>query len=242
MQIMHIAPLNCTKAMHSRLSVSSAMCLTHLVETNKEYAKFYSDFKGYKVLDNSLIELGGSVELQRVLSAAQEIRANEIILPDKFQDGPGTVKLVKESIDELRELGKLGDYSIMAVAHGSIVEEWVWCFRTLSEIPEVNVIGIPKITAKLQPGGRPALESIWKNSPKVIHLLGLWYAWNELASYLDADRIRSVDTCQAAFLAKYRMDPWSVRPDGFTIDLQDNTIPSNEFMHQVREARECISL
>lgn len=229
MYLIHIAPMNCTKTLNSYSCQSMAMCLTHLVERNDEYRKFYARFRGYKILDNSLIELGGAVELPRVLSAAQEINAQEIILPDKFLDCQGTLEAVRESIQQLKNLGELGKYKLMAVAHGSTVEEWVHCFKELEAIKEIDVIGIPKVTAKLQPGGRPALESIWRNSHKQIHLLGLWYAFGELDSYMDPDRIRSVDTCQAAFLAKYHMDKWSVRPDGFTIDLEDTSIDPKEF-------------
>lgn len=230
MKVIHIAPLNCTKRLYKNRYVPMAMCLTHLVEESKEYREFYQAVPGYKILDNSLIELGGAVNLQRVLKAAQEINAQEIILPDVFQEGGATVEAVISSIHELRALGELDSYKLMAVAHGKTVEEWVSCFNTLSAIPEIGVIGIPKITAKLQPGGRPALESIWGNSPKEIHLLGLWYAFGELDSYMHPERIRSVDTCQAAFLAKYHMDHWSVRPDGFTINLEDTSINPAEFI------------
>lgn len=234
MYLIHIAPMNCTRELHSHGLPRMAMCLTHLVERNDEYRKFYARFPGYKILDNSLIELGGAVELPRVLSAAQEINAQEIILPDKFLDCQGTLEAVRESIQQLKDLGELGKYKLMAVTHGTTVEEWVHCFKELEAIEEIDVIGIPKVTAKLQPGGRPALESIWRNSHKQIHLLGLWYAFGELDSYLAPDSIRSVDTCQAAFLAKYHMDTWSVRPDGFTIDLEDTSIDPKEFWRIVR--------
>ena len=230
MKVIHIAPLNCTKVLYKKRRMPMAMCLTHLVEESKEYREFYQAFPGYKILDNSLIELGDAVNLQRVLKAAQEIDAQEIILPDVFQEGDATIEAVMYSIHELRSLGEIDRYKLMAVAHGRTVEEWVSCFNALSTIPEIGVIGIPKITAKLQPGGRPALESIWGNSPKEIHLLGLWYAFGELDSYMRPDRIRSVDTCQAAFLAKYHMDHWSVRPDGFTINLEDTSINPSEFI------------
>ena len=235
MKIIHIAPLQCAEAMHKKYRVDMAMCLTHLVEKNPEYRDFYHDFGGYKILDNSLIELGSAVGLQRVLEAAREIRAQEIILPDVFRDAKGTIQAVTESIEYLRENNLLGRYKLMAVAQGADVPQWVACFKALEQIPEVDVIGIPKITAKLQPGGRPALESIWKNSSKVIHLLGLWYTFGELGSYAFPDRIRSVDTCQAAFLAKYHMGVWDVRPDGFTIDLEDSAIYAQDFLKVLRE-------
>ena len=61
------------------------MYLTHMVEKYPIYAATAEVAPGYKILDNSLIELGGSVSLERVIDAATHIGADEIILPDVFQ-------------------------------------------------------------------------------------------------------------------------------------------------------------
>ena len=49
------------------------MFLTHLVEKYPFYAEFAKKVKGYKILDNSLIELGGAVDMKRILDAAEKI-------------------------------------------------------------------------------------------------------------------------------------------------------------------------
>ena len=68
------------------------MFLTHMVEKYPAYASVAQSAPGYKILDNSLIELGGSVSIQRVINAADLIEADEIILPDVFQNGPEPLK------------------------------------------------------------------------------------------------------------------------------------------------------
>ena len=117
----------------------------------------------------------------------------------------------------------------MAVAQGKDVREFMKCFNALCAIPEINTIGIPKRCAKLHPQGRPFFERLWtganNNVKKDIHLLGLWYSYEELYRYQYPDRIRSVDTCLASFHASHMdpnlFNPWAVRPDGHTIDLED---------------------
>ena len=78
------------------------MFLTHLVESSPEYRKAAIEAPGYKILDNSLIELGGAVDLKRILEAAEVIHADEIILPDVFQKGPETLEVVAQSIEYLK--------------------------------------------------------------------------------------------------------------------------------------------
>lgn len=80
------------------------MFLTHMVEKYPTYVEAARNAPGYKILDNSLIELGGAVDLKRVVKAAETIRADEIILPDVFQDGPATIKAVQSAIDELNKM------------------------------------------------------------------------------------------------------------------------------------------
>lgn len=228
MQIVNIVPTSNLQVIERQ---RIQMYLTHLVERDPEYKKFARKSTSYKILDNSLIELGGAVDLQRVLAAAQEIEADEIILPDVFQNGPATIERVNESLEELRQLGLLGKYKLMAVAQGRDYVEFCSCFKYLEAIPEIDVIGIPKVCAKMHPAGRPAFEGLWMHSPKKIHLLGLWYCFSEVHQYERPHLIRSVDTCQAAYLAKYHMKCTDVRPDGFTIDLQDTTIDCDEIIN-----------
>lgn len=194
------------------------MFLTHMVLEDEKYREFAKEYSGYKILDNSLIELGGAVSLEKVLEAAEMIAADEIILPDVFQDASATIKSVKESLDYLKEKG-ITKYKLMAVAQGSTVEDWSACFSVLCEMPEIDVIGIPKVLAKTHPEGRPFFEQFWEGCEKEIHLLGLWYSFSEFMEYEHLDKIRSCDTCQLAYILVNGLNFYSVRPDGFTVDL-----------------------
>ena len=216
------------------------MALTHLVEKDTNYATFMDNSSTYKILDNSLIELGGAVSLERVLRAAKRIDAHEIILPDVFLNGSETLREVYRAIDNLKTLGMLGKYNLMAVCQGKDAKEFQETFEKLNDIPEINVIGIPKVCAKLHPAGRPYFEGLWLYGSKEIHLLGLWYGWEELWRYKDPMRIRSVDSCMSAFQAKYNLPWYTTRPDGFTLDLSKDKVDQSKLIIKIGEAKhEC---
>lgn len=224
MQLINIFPLGniCmeyTQDMH--------MYLTHMVEKYPAYAKVARDAPGYKILDNSLIELGGAVDLERVLNAAKVINADEIILPDVFQDGPATVKTVKGSLQYLTAKwpNRNWPFKLMAVAQGRDEKEWYECYQELLAMPDVDVIGVPKVLAKMHPGGRPHfVNELCNLRRKPHHLLGLWYSVSEFTDYRDLNLIRSCDTVLLGFMAKYGMSSTGVRPDGFTVDLENDVI------------------
>ena len=203
------------------------MFLTHMVEKYPAYASVAQDVCGYKILDNSLIELGGAVDVERVIKAAEYIGADEIILPDIFQNGPETLKAVDESLKKLNEMypGRSWPFKLQAVAQGKDKDEWINCYTHLLENPDVDVIGIPKVLATMHPQGRPYfVNEVCDLNTKEHHLLGLWYSMSELLEYARPDLIRSCDTVLRGFINKYKMSFYGVRPDKFTVNLEKDVI------------------
>ena len=220
------------------------MFLTHLVEKYPFYAKFAKEVKGYKILDNSLIELGGAVSLDRVIAAAHTINADEIILPDVFQNGPATIEVVNEALSELHDLYPEHNwpYKIMAVAQGKDVKEWYECYRDLLDNPDIDVIGIPKVLAKMHPQGRPYfVNELCDLKCKPHHLLGLWYSLTELNEYEHIDDIRSCDTVLLGYMYKHNMNLYNVRPDGYTVDLETDVINYNNYYEDMRDIRRVLN-
>lgn len=214
------------------------MFLTHMVEKYPLYEMTAQKSKGYKILDNSLIELGDSVDIERVLSAAKRICADEIILPDAFQDGPRTLISVQESLAYLRKKypQKNWPYKLMAVAQGRNEEEWYKCYRELLSIPEIDVIGIPKVLAKMHPKGRPYFVNNLCELGKIEHhLLGLWYSLSELREYDNPQLIRSCDTVLLGFMAKYGLHVSGVRPDGFTVNLERDVVDYTQVFEELED-------
>lgn len=237
MKLIHIFPLGNLVFHHQQ---DMHMFLTHLVEKYPFYAKFAREVKGYKILDNSLIELGGSVDLQRVLDAAAHIDADEIILPDVFQNGPATIKATKASIEELLTIYPDGKfpYKIMAVAQGKDEKEWYECYQFLMNNPYVDVVGIPKVLAKMHPAGRPHfVNELCNLKYKPHHLLGLWYSTNEFNEYERIDDIRSCDTVLLGYMAKHGLSKDGVRPDGHTVDLENDVIDYDNYNKRNNQGR-----
>lgn len=184
--------------------------------------------RGYKILDNSLIELGGAVDLKRVVKAAENIEADEIILPDVFQDGPATIKAVQSAIDELNKmyLNRSWPFKLQAVAQGKDEKEWYECYMALIKNPDVDVIGVPKVLAKMHPEGRPHfVNELCNLRAKPHHLLGMWYSMSELLEYKYPENIRSCDTVLLGYLFKHNLNFWGVRPDGYTLNLEKDVVP-----------------
>lgn len=198
------------------------MLLTHLIEKYDNYTQEALNHpKHYKILDNSLIELGKSLNMERLINAADKIKANEIVLPDSFLNGEKTVDLAKESILYLKENNLLGKYKLMAVCHGNNIEEWEKCFNELNNIKEIDVIGIPKVTSSwLVSKNRGELAPIFMKTDKILHFLGSWYNLKELLE-LDKevwDKVRSCDTCLPSLYVIQEKTIWEDRVG--TINLE----------------------
>ena len=224
MKLINIFPLGNLGMHHTQ---DMHMFLTHLVEKYPFYAKFAKEIKGYKILDNSLIELGGAVDMKRILDAAEKIGADEIILPDVFQKGPETIDAVNMALSELndRYVNRKWPYKLMAVAQGRDEKEWYECYHELLNNPDIDVIGIPKVLAKAHPQGRPHfVNELCDLQRKPHHLLGLWYSMLELNEYKHIDWIRSCDTVLLGYMAKHGLSATGTRPDGHTVDLEMDVI------------------
>lgn len=196
MDLCSIVPIKYCSWMYDNPRV---MLLTHLVEKYPDYVKEALNHPNtYKILDNSLIELGASLDMERLVAAAEKVKANEIILPDVFKDGVATINKAKESIEWLKQHNLLGKYKLNVVCHGYGETGWEYCFNILNHMPEVDVISIPKVTSTwLLDNSRSSLYYIFKKSHKEIHLLGVWYNLGEITSLGKESygKIRSVDTC-----------------------------------------------
>ena len=204
-----------------------AMLLAHL----KDYYPKKRNKNCYVIMDNSLIELGGAVDVETVYNAAKQCDADEFILPDVFQDADATIKEVTKSIGWLYTNDHIHEMKLMAVCQGATIDDFIRCFRTLEQIPEIHCIGIPKVAATLMPGGRPALEPLWVGSPKAIHLLGCWTNHGEFTRYQRPALIRSCDTCIPALLStKGIRSAWCDRPEK-TIDLINDEILWGPYGH-----------
>jgi hypothetical protein len=74
-------------------------CLPHLMDENEEYRNFFYESKKmgrYIVMDNSLHELGEAYNTERLLYWVNEIKPNEFIVPDVWEDKNASVRNAKQ--------------------------------------------------------------------------------------------------------------------------------------------------
>ena len=141
----------------------------------------------YLIVDNSMMELGQSMDLSDVIGAAWRVGADEIILPDVFQDRQGTLDLIDESFGSLIESGFTRSADpwacLMAVPQGRSQEEWLECYDEIFKMhvpSHIQTIGVPKSLAKDDPEGRiqtlQAVQNRWpdRTTRHAWHLLGVW--------------------------------------------------------------------
>jgi hypothetical protein len=73
-------------------------CLPHLMDENEEYRNFFYKSKEmgrYIVMDNSLHELGEAYNTERLMYWVNEIKPNEFIIPDVWEDYTASVRNAK---------------------------------------------------------------------------------------------------------------------------------------------------
>jgi hypothetical protein len=74
-------------------------CLPHLLDQSEEYKDFFIRAKQnnvYIIMDNSLHELGHAYDSERLLYWINELKPDEFIVPDVWQDRQGSIKNARE--------------------------------------------------------------------------------------------------------------------------------------------------
>lgn len=118
------------------------LLLAHDIIANTEAYDivFNKSRTGYStiILDNSVIELGGAVDLTTIVIAAKAVNPTVIVLPDVLMDAKATYESIKAALPlwiPAFEQAKLQrDYSFMIVPQGSNVNEFVECATKLGDL------------------------------------------------------------------------------------------------------------
>lgn len=161
-----------------------AFLLAH--EVVKDPYGWADAFQGHKdtsfrILDNSVIELGGAVSLEMVQEAQMITKANVVVLPDVLEDGPATLDA---GLSAWPTWGKafdnkfnnsIDDYAgLMFVPQGKTKQEWIECFLGFISRHTPSWIGIPRnTTGRIVESRRELIEVVRQWAPWAnIHLLG----------------------------------------------------------------------
>lgn len=242
MKLCSIVPVNKKKLMLGR---DYNMLLSHIILDNPKYADWIKDNlkDSYKIVDNSIVELGKAFNMEDLLKAAFKVEANEIILPDEFRDGEGTIKRAKESIEELKNKGYLGKFKLMVVCHARSKKEFEKNFKKLEKIKEIDVIGIPKVTSEWE--NRNDFKDLYLKSNKEIHYLGCYDSFDELNEIVNGEvynKIRTIDTCLPSLLCIQHRKWFEKRDHSYTVNLQNDKFRNEDYENMMKDLRNNLKL
>lgn len=226
MNLCTIVPINQKEWMNNR---PYTMLLAHLAKENRSYSRWASYLNSYKIMDNSVIELGEAFTLNDLLKQASLCQVQEIILPDVFRNSKATIKLAQDCYSKICDSPYRNKFKLMAVCHGNSREEVRETFKELDKMKFIDVIGMPKVIGSW--GNRNDYKDLYLNSKKEIHYLGCWYSFKEIIEMDDIlrKRIRSFDTCLPSLLA-IQSKNWNEERDlSYTIDLVNDNVPKKKY-------------
>jgi hypothetical protein len=193
------------------------LVLTSLMNSNAEYRDFYRDriWKGdFVILDNDAFELGESLSVDEIASAALEFRPNEIVLPDKY-DGTmqETIDMAREALQVLPKTFQHHSYhpSYFGVIHGENWEKYITCATTLAQLG-VTTLGINEEVEELFGFPRQAvvkhLSRIFSRDIQ-FHLLGKREDMSDILDPFVQSRCRG---CDSGKLIRWGLERELVRP------------------------------
>ncbi len=127
------------------------LILPHLYSSCDGYAGFYREriAKGdFVVQDNSIFELGVSLDFRKLWTLAHQMGVSEMVAPEVLKNSNGTKALLEEFLKYNQQ--QQGEIQIQAVAQGSTYEEMIEHIFWLNSLKEVSTIGLPFDTEDLR--------------------------------------------------------------------------------------------
>jgi hypothetical protein len=130
------------------------LLLAHdVVKRPKEYEELYQG-AGYVILDNSVIELGESVDIMMIAEAAEIVQPNVIVLPDVMKNYEGTIQLSGTFMERLMGLRQeewpwIHSADKMGVAQGRNPNEFEWCTQELAMRGWAQHIALPRLMVEV---------------------------------------------------------------------------------------------
>jgi hypothetical protein len=108
-------------------------CLPHLLDQDEDYKNFFYKVKQegvYIIMDNSLHELGHAYDRSRLLYWINELKPNEFIVPDVWEDCNQSIVNAREWIKV--ELPK--EVTKVAVVQAKGIREAITCYQTYKDL------------------------------------------------------------------------------------------------------------
>ena len=183
-------------------------CLPHLLDQDEDYKNFFYKVKKqgvYIIMDNSLHELGHAYDESRLLHWINELKPNEFIVPDVWQNTSG-------SIVNAREWSKVilpKEVTKVAVVQATNFTDAVVCYQTYKDLGYKKIAfsygaeyyldhsnhpnkNIAKSLGRIEVVSKMYSMNLIRNNDRV-HLLGCQVP-QEFSWYKDMPFIETIDT------------------------------------------------
>lgn len=237
-------------------------CLPHLLDQSEEYKAFFYKIKEqgiYIIMDNSLHELGHAYDRNRLLYWINELKPNEFIVPDVWQDA--TLSIVNA-----REWSKIilpKEITKVAVVQGNNIIDAIVCYQTYKDLGYKKIAfsygaeyyldysSHPNRNLAKSLGRIEIISKLYKNrvitEKDRVHLLGCQVP-QEFSWYKNTPFIETIDTSNPIMATidniKYSSNGLTDKPkanmnDNFNIDI--NKIDYKLLNHNINTFKKLIN-
>lgn len=189
--------------------------LAPLLKKDREYAKFFRDVEGYRILDNGVAE-GERMSLPDIAAIAKDYDVEEIVVPDFLSDTNRTIKAAR-AFERFAVSGK----EYMGVVQGNTAAELIKCATALSFLDYITVLGLPRVMSNIHRGMRATFAETLTgmyDRQMPFHCLGSTNDPREVVTLLPLKTVRSMDTCMPISMG---FEGKSVRIDTYEKRVKD---------------------
>ena len=214
-----VAPIHIYEAMKNRGYVpDNILLLAHDVVKEENRARYEALFLGawastHIIMDNSLIELKGAVDLDMCKAAVDIVNADVLVLPDSLTDGIESAELTIKSWDQFKTVFDPINVELLAVVQGETQKGFFGALELLASEIDPDWISIPRRTESKFGYHRaeliPYVDMFFPN--KKLHLLGFSeMPWEDIRA-AQHHRVTSIDSAAPLRSPKPFSDPGAPR-------------------------------
>jgi hypothetical protein len=187
------------------------------------------DVPGYKILDNGEAEhydrdISHQTRGEELLVFARALGADEVVVPDRMEDGVATARWAKE-------FGRIADptFRYLAVAQGAEWEDVLTCIDKLADMDYITSIALPRVLTRADDWVRVELVEyildVYVGRFEAIHCLGSGHNTQEVKILCDLP-VRGIDTSMPLVLGLRELDieqfPYTKRQEHYFTRRAEN--------------------
>jgi hypothetical protein len=139
-----IAPVNHVNEISSLGDID--YCLAPYVKKHASYFNYFKnriENKGYVIIDDTIAENGGTLDMADLVKIAIQLQVSEIVIPDVIGDYEKSKKMREKFLDVFYNDLKKNKIKIMGVIQGKNLFEYLQALEEIEDDDRINVVGIP---------------------------------------------------------------------------------------------------